>query len=307
MEKLVIGNPQCSTMDALLLMHGGKTCIAGGRNRTLVYWRLFEEVYLPPQELENPACVDNAHGGWIWDLTAIRNTIYSCSWDQTVRSWALVDCGLVKQRTYELYARDGQGALLCVSSCPELSIFAVGSYGKTVFVFDARTAKKICQYQSHTGAVIKLAMNSEYILSASEDKTVSVWDQRAGRTMKSITISGEAFPRCINMQRDWVCIGDNTAKLHVLDPKNNFELVKSYATEHTKGITGVHLAEGCLITSSTDGTVRISSPTDPPRPIATFNSGFGEIARMDYLNGTLAISGIDIAVWRPKLTCSTKR
>jgi len=30
------------------------------------------------------------------------------------------------------------------------------------------------------------------------------------------------------------------------------------------------------------------------------------ISQMDYLNGILAISGIDIAVWRPKLTYSTK-
>lgn len=87
---------------------------------------------------------------------------------------------------------------------------------------------------------------------------------------------------CLSMQRDWVCVGDSTAKLHVLNPKNDFELVKSYSTEHTKGITGVHLTHGCLITSSTDGTVRISSPTDPPKPIATLLSGFGEIASVRF-------------------------
>lgn len=81
------------------------------------------------------------------------------------------------------------GALLCVSSCPEQALFATGSYNRTVFVFDSRSGcKPIRQYRSHSGAVIKLAMNSEYILSASEDKTVSVWDQRAGRSMKSITV-----------------------------------------------------------------------------------------------------------------------
>jgi len=31
-------------------------------------------------------------------------------------------------------------------------------------------------------------MNSEYILSASEDKTVSAWDPRAERIMKSFTV-----------------------------------------------------------------------------------------------------------------------
>lgn len=76
-----------------------------------------------------------------------------------------------------------------MSSCPEQSLFATGSYLRTVFIFDSRSGEKpIRQYRPHGGAVIKLAMNSEYILSASEDKTVSVWDQRAGRIMKYITV-----------------------------------------------------------------------------------------------------------------------
>jgi F-box/WD-40 domain protein 9 len=83
---------------------------------------------------------------------------------------------------------------------------------------------------------------------------------------------------CISMQRDLICLGDSIGKLHVLNPKNDFELVKSYSTGHNKPITGVYLSYANLITSSTDGTIRISSPTDPPRPIIIKNSGFGEVA-----------------------------
>lgn len=294
MQKIA-SRPQGSTVDALLLMHDGTAYIAGARDRSLIYVK-----YGPPAH--STCNIRSAHNGWIWDLTTIDNTIYSCSWDQSVKSWMLTNIGLVQQKTYKMSV---SGALLCVSSCPEQSLFATGSYMRTVFVFDSRSGEKpIRQYRSHGGAVIKLAMNSEYILSASEDKTVSIWDQRAGRTMKYITIPGEAFPMCINMQQDCVCIGDSIAKLHVLNPKNDFELVKSYSTEHTKGITGVHLTRGNLITSSTDGTVRISSPTDPPKSMATLCSPFGAIARMDYQNGILAISGSEIVVYRPM--CSIK-
>jgi len=45
-----------------------------------------------------------AHNGPIWDLTAIDNTIYSCSMDQSVKSWMFINTGLFQQRTYELYA-----------------------------------------------------------------------------------------------------------------------------------------------------------------------------------------------------------
>lgn len=80
------------------------------------------------------------------------------------------------------------------------------------------------------------------------------------------------------MQQNCVCVGDNVGNVHILNPRKNFELVKSYPTGHTNTITGIHMTRGCLITSSTDGTVRISSATDPPKIITTLISGFGEIA-----------------------------
>lgn len=281
-----------STVDALLLMHDGTAYIAGARDRSLTYCNFACKDVVWKDTLTS---IGSAHNGWIWDVTTIDNTIYSCSWDQTVKSWMLADTGLMHQKTYKINA---SGALLCMSSCPEQALFATGSYLKTVFIFDSRLGDKpIRQYRPHGGAVIKLAMNSEYILSASEDKTVSVYDQKTGKIMKYITIPGEAFPMCMNMQRDCVCIGDSVAKLHVLNPKKNFELVNSYSTGHTKGITGVHLTRGNLITSSTDGTVKIWSPTDPPKLMASLCSSFGEIARMDYQNGVLAISGSEIVVY----------
>lgn len=56
-------------------------------------------------------------------------------------------------------------------------------------MFDPRlNYNPIVKYQPHKRAVIKVAMSSHFILSASEDRTVSIWDQRAGRTMKNITV-----------------------------------------------------------------------------------------------------------------------
>jgi len=86
----------------------------------------------------------------------------------------------------------------------------------------------------------------------------------------------------MNMQRDWVCVGDSTAKLHLLDLKNDFELMKSYSTKHTTRITGIHITDGCLITAgSTDCIVRFSSLTDPPQTIAKMFSGFTYISRVN--------------------------
>lgn len=81
------------------------------------------------------------------------------------------------------------GALLCIASCPDLALFATGSFCKTVLVFDSRAGcSPIARYQPHQRAVIRLAMSSNHILSASEDKTVSIWDQRAAKIMKTVTV-----------------------------------------------------------------------------------------------------------------------
>ncbi|XP_024886563.1 F-box/WD repeat-containing protein 9-like isoform X2 [Temnothorax curvispinosus] len=239
-------------------------------------------------------------------LMAIDHTVYVCSYNNIIKSWVLTNTGLVHDRTYEIEQSNRiRDSLMCVSSCPEQALFATGSNHGTINVFDSRSSNKpIRQYRpSYSRYVDKLTMNTKYILSASEDETVtvSVWDQRADRIVKSITIPGERgeYPTCMSMRRDWVCVG-NTKKLHMLDLTNDFELVKSYSTEHTETLTGVRLTHGCLITSSYDGTVRISSPTDPPKHIATLCPKIGAIDSMDYLNDTLAIAGGSLVVWRPR-------
>ncbi|XP_071579412.1 F-box/WD repeat-containing protein 9-like [Temnothorax nylanderi] len=236
-------------------------------------------------------------------LTAIDRTVY-ISRSDTVNSWVLTNTGLVHDRTYDpdIERSNRYDDLTCVSSYPERALFAAGSIYGTIYVFDSRSSNKpIYQYRPHTIYVTKLAMNTEYILSTSKDQTVSVWDQRAGRTMKSITIPGEnVYPTYFDMRRDLVCVGDNKGKLHMLEPKNDFELVKSYSSYHTREITGVRLTHGCLITSSWDGTIRISCPTDPPKPITTIRLEREYISSMDYLNDTLAIVGESLVVWRPR-------
>ena len=76
-----------------------------------------------------------------------------------------------------------------MASSPELHVFAVGSFCKKVLVCDSRSGHTpIYMYQSHNKAIIRMAMNSHYIVSVSEDKTVSIWDQRARQTLKSVTV-----------------------------------------------------------------------------------------------------------------------
>ena len=115
-----------------------------------------------------------------------------------------------------------------MSSCPEQALFATGSYLNTVFVFDSRSGKKrpIKQYQPHIGAVTRLAMNSEFILSFSiRDNSASIWDQRAGRIMKHIAVIS--------------CISTILRKEDIYDMQADFVDFRqrvSYVYEHTTGL-----------------------------------------------------------------------
>lgn len=80
---------------------GGNICISGARDRSLVCWKLSTK----ENERESYTSIDFAHNGWIWDLAAIDNTVYSCSWDQSVKAWTLTSTGLAHFKTYEMYMK----------------------------------------------------------------------------------------------------------------------------------------------------------------------------------------------------------
>ncbi|KAL7294687.1 hypothetical protein TKK_0011989 [Trichogramma kaykai] len=292
-RKIHLENVHYSTIDGLLLMHKGETCVSGGRDRSLAISRLPNEERLQCES----TIQSNAHKGWIWGLTSIEDTIFSCSWDGKVKSWAIVETGL---RCLTTYAPIQTGALLCIASCSDLRYFATGSFCQKVFVYDPRNGDEpIFKYKPHKRSVIRVSMNLNYIISASEDRTVSIWDQRAGKTLQNNEVSKDSFIMSMCMQNNVVYVGDNLANIHVLDEKKMFEPVKTYKTEHKKSITGIHVDAGCLITSSLDRTVKISSPTDPPTLLSEFEFKNGEIASIGFLNETLAISGTDdIEIWQ---------
>ncbi|XP_024882908.1 pre-mRNA-splicing factor PRP46-like [Temnothorax curvispinosus] len=184
------------SVDAVLLMHvNGISHLVYTNYQDLLYKQLPSREKLS-HEIENSAGIAMGHhSNYIRDLTAIDNMIYSCSYDNTVKSWELTNTGFIHQRIYNLRKSDNLHSWLCglchISSCPESNLFATGSSCGTIYVCDSRSRNNpIRHYRPHTKFVNSLAMNTEYILSASvNDDTMSVWDQRAGRTMESITVN----------------------------------------------------------------------------------------------------------------------
>ncbi|KAL0115834.1 hypothetical protein PUN28_011007 [Cardiocondyla obscurior] len=307
MEHLII-NEETVTRDisAVLLIENGDCVIAARNNSLMCRGNLFN---VPKTfslfDKEHFTSVEFAHNGEIVNLTAIDNTIYSCGrHDQVIKSWQLFTTGLRQQAAYEVNLIRSPYHL---ASCRKRGLLATSvdslSELNTVFVFDPRAGPKpILQYQPRA-SVKKLVMNTEYIVNTSYHGEVSVWDQRAARTIKSVKFS-DYSPSCLNLQRDFICVGGQNLDsgiewCYVLDPTKDFEVVKYFPTEHRDRLMGIYLIHGCLITICRDGCVVISSLTDPPKKIATFFSSYN-IFSVDYLNDIFAI-GNDrtIQLWCP--------
>lgn len=68
---------------------------------------------------------------------------------------------------------------------------AAGLYTRKVVAYDPRECeKRLFELNPHTRSIIELCIiQDHYLVSLSEDKTLSVWDLRTHSTVKSINLS----------------------------------------------------------------------------------------------------------------------
>lgn len=299
MEAILRKDVHYAAVDGIHLMNSGMLCVSGSRDRSIVVWDL-SDVLNGGTEVPYQVSL-NAHNGWIWKLTSCGETMYSCSFDSTLKSWHFTPS------LQSLSVFQCEAAALSVACANNL--LAAGTFARSVMLFDTRVGLlHINSYRAHQSAVIALSMSGDLIVSASEDRRVAVWDQRAGKVLKRIKLyenKGEdnAFPMSLSFSENLLYVGDNKGKLHLLNPAHGwFNIVESYEVGHTAMLTCVKHGMGSILTSSTDGTVRVSTPTQKPEAIAVIVSQAGEVTGFDYKNGVLAVAGTDSALefWFPR-------
>lgn len=301
MSRIVLKDIHYASVDAVLLMNEGTLCFSGSRDHNLVAWDLQEyETSVRPKKI-----IENAHNGWIWNLASHKERLYSCSWDSTVKSWD------VQEDLKEISVLLCEQPALALACNP--TTVAVGLYNRRVMLFDPRVgANKLFSYKAHSGAVLAVAMVNGYIVSASEDKTIAVWDQRAGKIHKKKNLMDEtsgsnAYPMCLSYTNNIIYVGDVKGHLHLMNPKRGeFNIEESYNVGHTGKMTSIHHDAGCVMTCSCDGTLRIMAPTRKLEPLTVLRSVGGEITNFDYKDHVLAMGTTEcvVEVWFPKSALS---
>lgn len=306
MRHIVVSDVHFASVDTILLVNNGELCVSGGRDRGLALWKISEitsERYgTRPAQMKA-----DAHAGWVWDLATndanAANIVYSASWDYTVKAWDLATA-LGNVQTFKC----GMTALSVIS---DENMVMAGLYSPKVLIFDPRVGPtSVKEYIAHRGPVLVLESHDNFVVSASEDRTLAVWDKRMGcLTQRDIRLPNRyhAYPVSLKWENSSLYAGDSKGTLHLLDV-NNFKTVGTYelwpqpvSTVPASKVTAIAHSVGGLICCSDRGEIKFLFPSDPPQEFHMLQSATVDITELQYQNNILAISTCDSALefWVP--------
>lgn len=292
-ESIVYKDTIFAPVDSVHLMENGRFLASGSRDRYLTLLDLSK--YDPTTSKQNDMKVyasDKAHKGWIWSLTSNDKTLCTGSWDRYIKTWDL-EAGVVETQSFKC-----RSAILGLH-IEDNMIFGCG-FDQLVYSIDPRE-NVIKKRKYHRGPVLCLAADENYVVTGSEDKTIAIYDRRAGTVYKTIQL--ENYPMSLNLGHRQLWVGDKTGGIHVYNTTcGQFKHIESCDVGHTGKVTGIIYTPGALFTCCTDTTIKVLEPSLNPGTINTLTSHEGEVARISYQNGVLASAGSDVSVriWRPK-------
>ncbi|XP_050423701.1 F-box/WD repeat-containing protein 9-like [Adelges cooleyi] len=303
-DNLIFNGTHYSEVDAVMMTKSGDHCISASRDRSICFWNT---TGIDTNPVAHKA---DSHTGWVWGLNMYdANHFLSCSWDSSVKLWNMDN---FSQDVEPIHKFTTDAAVLTVT-CKE-NFIAAGLYTPKVVAFDPRDSEKhLFELNPHTRSIIELCLIQDYyLISLSEDRTISLWDLRSQKTVKSMYLAEKSsrFPMCASYYDNVLFIGDSRDHMYWLDCSDGaFDVLKTVNFVRPLNTSRKRYKINCIkctnygsiIIGGNEGAVYFITPTSPLRVITKIDSG-SEITSIDYQNNTLVVGYVDssVRVWKKK-------
>jgi WD40 repeat protein len=107
------------------------------------------------------------------------NKIISISDDKTVRIWDINSTKEINKLTME-------DKLLSIDISPNQKSIVVGLADGNIFLIDINSTKIVKKIKAHNKSINGIALSTHYIISASDDKTIKIWNRESGKLINTL-------------------------------------------------------------------------------------------------------------------------
>uniref|UniRef100_A0A669ERJ4 Neutral sphingomyelinase activation associated factor n=1 Tax=Oreochromis niloticus TaxID=8128 RepID=A0A669ERJ4_ORENI len=189
------------------------------------------------------------HDDAVSKMCWFENTLYTASWDSTVK----VNSSAHKRSQFNLLGElEHDAGVNTVGLNPAGTLLVSGSKDGTVTIWDTSNYRTLQQIHCHSGTIHHMAFSpdSRHVLSVGADSCMKVIDVQTGMVISSV--KAEEEQRCFCWDGNWVLCGGQSGDLLLWDLLTN--TVTKRIPAHSGAVTAMWMSELCttLITGGED-------------------------------------------------------
>jgi WD40 repeat protein len=205
-------------------------------------------------QFPHPDHADEGHTFNVYALQCSENYLVSCSSDRSIRIWNISTQRLALPPLFS-----HEASILCVQFDLLSDKLVSGDAAGHVTIWQFSTGAIVKKIENaHSGFVLSLRFNENYVVTSSKDESIKVWNR--GSFTLARTLNGHTDPvNAIQLTDKYVISASSDRKIKIWNLATGKCL--RTITGHERGIACLHLiADGTkFITGSFDKTLRISN------------------------------------------------